>query len=418
MTPDSSASFQQSSDASPSRRVLILHNRYKLHGGEDVVVQQEAALLREAGHHVDIVEVSNDDIVGIRDQVSTALSTVYSFRSRAMVVKHLRAHRAELLHVHNFFPKLSPSVYDAAADARCAVVQTLHNYRLVCPSGTLFRDGHICTECLGRSIAWPGIRYGCYRGSRAGAATIAALSTTHRLLGTWRTKCHRYITLNDFARQVLADNLSLPHERVCVKPNAIPDRAVGRHRGAFALFVGRLSPEKGIATLLAAAARPDFPIPLWIAGTGPLEPQVLAAAAQVPSRIRALGSQTREQVQELLGHAFVQIVPSEWHEAGGPLTVGEAFAAGVPVITTRLEPMSTVVRDEVDGLLYTPRDPQDLCRAVRTLVSRPEAMPAMRVAARDRYEAMYRPQANVAALVSIYEEALHTAYPNAKPGRG
>ncbi len=387
-------------------RVLLLHNRYKLHGGEDVVVQQEAALLRSAGVAVDLLEVSNASIVSLGDKLMTTVEALYSPSSRELVWRRLREHRANLLHVHNFFPQLSPSVYDAAAEAGAAVVQTLHNYRLVCPSGTLFRDGHICTECLGRDIAWPGIRYGCYRGSRIGAATIAALAAGHRARGTWQQRVHRYITLNNFACEIFIRYARLPEERVRIKPNAIPDSGVGPQHGSYALFIGRLAPEKGIATLLKAAARPDFPLPLLVAGTGPLEPAVAAAAAAHPGRIVHLGAKTREQVTEHLGGAMVAIVPSEWHEAGGPLTIGEAFARGVPVVTSRLEPMSSVVEEKVQGLLYAPGDPADLARATREIIADPERLRVMRLAARLRYEELYHPQANVSMLLAIYREAL------------
>jgi len=390
-------------------RILILHNRYKLHGGEDVVVQQEAMLLRDAGFAVDVVEVSNDDIQGLSGKLTTGLTTLYSPSSRKMVQQRLEEHRADLLHVHNFFPKLSPSVYDAAAATKCAVVQTLHNYRLVCPGGTLFREGHICTECLGRSVAWPSVQHNCYRGSKVGSATIAAMSTVHRALGTWREKVHRYIVLNDFALKVFMENAGLPEGRIRVKPNVVFDSGLGPREGGYALFVGRLSPEKGIDTLLQAAARPEFPFHLQIVGTGPLEPAVVAAAKILPQRITYLGAQPRERVVELVGNALVQIVASAWHGAGGPLTVGEAFAAGVPVVTTRLEPMATVVSDGVSGLLYTPCDPADLCRALQEIAAHPERMPAMRAAARRRYENMYLPQTNLSTLLSIYREAIAEA---------
>ena len=390
-------------------RILILHNRYKLHGGEDVVVQQEAAMLRGAGLAVEVVEVSNTDISSIGDKVKGGLNSFYSLSARAMVHRQLRNHNASILHVHNLFPKLSPSIYDAAFAAGCAVVQTLHNYRLVCPAGTLFRDGHTCTECLGRSIAWPAVRYRCYRDSLVGSATIAAMSAAHRVHGTWRNKVHRYITLNEFARKILIANLGLPEGRVRLKPNVIFDPGLGPRDGNYALYIGRLSVEKGIHTLLRAAAQPEFPIQLYIAGTGPLESDVSAAALAMPGRIKYLGSQPREAVTELIGRARLQIVPSEWHEAGGPLTLGEALAAGVPIVTTRLDPMSSVVQDGVSGLLYTSGDPVNLCRAVCKMLSDLPALEAMQTAARKRYEELYLPQTNLKMLLAIYNEAITEA---------
>jgi glycosyltransferase involved in cell wall biosynthesis len=386
-------------------RILILHNRYKLHGGEDVVVQQESELLRDAGHFVDVMEVSNDDIESGTDKLKTALMTIYSPPMRKLVERRIQDVRADVLHVHNFFPRLTPAVYDAGGNLGCAVVQTLHNYRLVCPGGLLFRDGEVCKECLGKSFALPGIQHACYRGSRIGSATIATMTALHRVRGTWRTRVNRYIVLNEYARSVFTNYAGLPVDRIRVKPNVIPDSRLGKGSGGYALFVGRLSPEKGISTLLRAASDPAFRLPLKVVGTGPMETDVVAAAAAQPG-IEYLGAQSRAEVSKLVGDALVQIVPSEWHEAGGPLVIGEAFAAGVPVITPAMEPMSTVVEDGVSGLLYTPRDHDDLCRAVARLVDRPEMVAAMRIKARQRYEAMYMPETNLNALEIIYREAI------------
>jgi glycosyltransferase involved in cell wall biosynthesis len=386
-------------------RILILHNRYKLHGGEDVVVQQESQLLRDAGCFVDVMEVSNDEIESGVDKLRTALMSIYSVPMRKLVEQRIQDIGADVLHVHNFFPRLTPAVYDAGAERNCAVVQTLHNYRLVCPGGLLFRDGSVCEDCLGRSFALPGIQHGCYRGSRIGSATIATMTALHRVRGTWRNQVDRYIVLNEYARSIFTQYAGLPPERIRVKPNVVPDSGLGRGSGGYALFVGRLSPEKGIATLLRAASSPAFRLPLKIVGTGPMQPEVVAAAAACPN-IEYLGAQPREAVVKLVGNALIQIVPSEWHEAGGPLVIGEAFAAGVPVVTPTMEPMCTVVQDQTSGLLYAPHDHEDLCRAVARIVDNPEMVTAMRIKARQRYEAMYMPAANLNALVTIYREAM------------
>jgi glycosyltransferase involved in cell wall biosynthesis len=386
-------------------RILILHNRYKLHGGEDVVVQQESQLLRDAGYFVDVMEVSNDEIESSVDKLKTAFMSIYSPPMRKLVERRIQDTGADVLHVHNFFPRLTPAVYDAGAERNCAVVQTLHNYRLVCPGGLLFRDGAVCEECLGRSFALPGIQHGCYRGSRIGSATIATMTALHRVRGTWRDRVDRYIVLNEYARSVFTEYGGLPAERIRVKPNVVPDSGLGRGSGGYALFVGRLSPEKGIATLLRAASDPAFQLPLKIVGTGPMQTEVIAAAAAC-TNIEYLGAQPRAEVVKLVGDALVQIVPSEWHEAGGPLVIGEAFAAGVPVVTPAMEPMSTVVEDGVSGLLYLPRDHEDLCRAVARIVDNPEMVAAMRIKARQRYEAMYMPASNLNELEIIYREAI------------
>ncbi len=275
----------------PIMRILILHNRYKLHGGEDVVVQQESQLLRDAGYFVDVMEVSNDEIESGVDKLKTAFMSIYSPPMRKLVERRIQDTGANVLHVHNFFPRLTPSVYDAGAARNCAVVQTLHNYRLVCPGGLLFRDGAVCEECLGRSFALPGVQHGCYRDSRIGSATIATMTALHRARGTWRNHVDRYIVLNEYARSIFTKYAGLPPERIRVKPNVVPDSGLGRGSGDYALFVGRLSPEKGIATLLRAASDQTFRLPLKIVGTGPMQPEVIAAAASCPN-IEYLGAQS------------------------------------------------------------------------------------------------------------------------------
>ena len=361
-------------------------------------------MLRDAGYTVDVMEVFNDDIEGALNKIKTAAFATYSPSMRDAVAERVRQFGAEVLHVHNFFPKLTPSVYDGAHAAKCAVVQTLHNYRLVCPGGLLFREGRVCEECLGKKFALPAIRHGCYRGSKVGSATIATMTAVHRLRGTWASGVERYIALNNYAKEVFAANAGIPENRIRVKANVIPDSGIGAHAGTYALFVGRLSPEKGIGTLLRAATSDRFPLQLKIAGTGPMEDEVKAAAAST-SRIEFLGAQSRERVVELAGNALVTVVPSEWHEAGGPLVIGEAFSAGVPVVTTRMEPMATVVQEGVNGLLYEAGQPEDMCRALAQIVEQPEMVKKMRIAARVRYEEMYLPENNLAALVSIYQEA-------------
>jgi len=230
------------------------------------------------------------------------------------------------------------------------------------------------------------------------------MTAVHRLRGTWTHNVERYIALNNYAKEVFAANAGIPENRIRVKANVIPDSGIGTHAGTYALFVGRLSPEKGIGTLLRAAMSDRFPLQLKIAGTGPMEDEVKAAAAST-SRIEFLGAQPRERVVELTGNALVTVVPSEWHEAGGPLVIGEAFSAGVPVVTTRMEPMATVVQEGVNGLLYEAGRPEDMCRALAQIVEQPEMVKKMRIAARVRYEEMYLPENNLAALLSIYQEA-------------
>jgi glycosyltransferase involved in cell wall biosynthesis len=410
-------------------RVLLLHNRYRVAGGEEAAVEGERALLRAApGVTVDLLEASNDEIASTAQTIKTAILTPYSPEGRRLAAERIRAFRPDVVHVHNFFPTLSPSVYDACRSARVAVVQTLHNYRLVCANGLLFRDGRACTECLGRTWGLPAIRHGCYRGSRMGSAAVAAMIGVHRVRKTWAERVDRYIALTEFARGLFAERAGIPGERIAVKPNAAPDSGEGDGAGGYALYVGRLSPEKGVETLLAAAPR-GLGMPLVVAGDGPLQPQV--EAAQSEGRLRYVGRQNAEGVQQLMRGARLLLIPSVCFE-GQPLVVAEAFSAGLPIAASRIGSLATLIEERKNGerrdgesrngegrdgengngLLFEPGNAEALAGTVRRFAAGSENEPAMRRRARATYEALYRPDANLKMLLAIYEQAREQAARN------
>ena len=385
-------------------RVLLLHNRYQVRGGEDAVVDLECEMLRGAGCTVDLLEASNDEIAGAVQMIRTALAVPYSFSARRQVSARIRSFRPDVVHVHNFFPALSPSVYDACRGARVPVVQTLHNYRLVCANALLFRDGHSCTECLGRTLLLPAIRHGCYRGSKAGSAAVAAMIGIHRLRQTWADRVEHFIALTEFARSLFAQHAHIPAEKISVKPNSAPDPGVGTGAGGYALYIGRLSPEKGIETLLAAATDGEgLGMPLRIAGSGPLQSNVEAQC--VPGKLEYLGLQDPEGVRRLMREARALLIPSLWYE-GLPMVVPEAFGAGLPIVASRLGALETLVEDGGNGLLVEARNPAALARAVRRIAADADFEQGLRRRARATYEAVYHPEANLRTLTHIYEQAL------------
>lgn len=385
-------------------KILMLHNRYLYRGGEDECTQAEVALLRAHGCEVDLVEQSNERVQDL-GVLRTAMRTVWCDETYREVARRLRSGKHDLLHVQNFFPLISPAAHYAAAAAGVPVVQTLHNYRLVCPGTYLFRNGKVCEDCVGKAVAWPAVLRGCYRDSRGATFAVATMLAVHRLLGTWQERVDVLVALTPFARQKYIEG-GLPAERIVIKPNFVdPDPGIGAGTGDFALFVGRLSPEKGLDTLLAAWRILDGRLPLKIVGDGPLADQVAAQAA-IPG-VEYLGRRSLDEVYALMGQAQALIFPSNWPETFGRVAI-EAFAKGTPVITTNLGAMATLVDHGRTGLHYEPGNATDLARQVTWLIDHPTRGRQMRVAARTEFEAHYTGASNYRALMEIYHRALET----------
>lgn len=383
--------------------VLVIHNRYRQAGGEDTVFASEVALLRDAGTHVDTLEVSNDAISGRGAELSAALRVAWNAEGRRLTAAALARFRPDVVHVHNFFPRLSPALFDACADAGVPAVWTLHNYRIACANGLLFRDARPCEDCVGRA-PWPAIRHRCYRGSTAGSAAVAAMIGWHRARGTWRHKVARFIALSDFARDLFV-RAGVPRDRLAVKPNFVADPRPGLPASlpqrAGALFVGRLSAEKGGATLIEGWRRlPD--IPLTILGDGP-ERAALQAAA--PPHIRFLGFQDRETVLGAMAGAQALIVPSTWYE-NFPMTVVEAMALGTPVIASDIGALRTIVTDGADGLHFAAGDAADLARVARAAFADPQRLARLGSGARATWQATMAPARNLDMLLAIYDAAM------------
>ncbi len=388
-------------------RILLVHNRYQIAGGEDTVVQAEKSMLEIHGHEVALLESDNADISGGVGRLQAAAGAVYSRRGKRRVASELARFRPDVMHVHNFFPLFSPAIYSAAHEAGVAVVQTLHNYRLVCPNALLFRDGHVCEDCVGRAVPLPGVVHACYRGSRLATAPVAAMLTTHRALGTWTNMVDAYIALTEFSRQKLTEG-GLPAEKMFVKPNFVhPAPAVGKGDGGYALFVGRLSEEKGVSTLLAAWKKLAGEIPLRIVGDGPLA-EIVKSASKESQAIEWLGRVSRDQVVALMRRATLLIFPSIWYE-GFPMSIVEAFAVGLPVVASDLGAMSSLVRHQQTGLHFRAGNVDELVMQVRWARSHPEAVQEMRQAARKEFEAKYAEERNHEMLLDIYHTAIQRA---------
>ncbi|MGQ4647521.1 glycosyltransferase [Lyngbya aestuarii] len=382
-------------------RILSVHNRYQIRGGEDECHKAEVSLLRERGHSVEVYEENNERVASL-GTLRTATKTIWSQEAYQIVRERLRAQPHHLVHVQNFLPLISPSVYYAAKAEGVPVVQTLHNYRLLCPNALFFRNGQVCEDCLGKSVPLSGIQHACYRDSHAATGVVSAMLMAHRAMHTWTEMVDIYIALTEFARQKFIEG-GLPAKKIMVKPNFVhPEPALGTGSGRYALFVGRLSVEKGLDTLLAAWELLGEHLPLKIVGEGPLESQVAEAAQRLP-QVEWLGRRPMSEVHQLMGEALVLIFPSKWYETFGRVAV-EAFAKGTPVIAANIGAIAELVDSGRTGLHFRPGDPGELAVQVKWVLAHPSEVAQMRREARAEFEGKYTAEKNYQQLMNIYAQ--------------
>ncbi|HKX28588.1 MAG TPA: glycosyltransferase family 4 protein [Blastocatellia bacterium] len=384
-------------------RILVVHNRYQIRAGEDSCWNREQELLRQYGNEVINYTRDNRELIQIAHW-KTGLRTVWSSEDYTSLRGTIRQHRPEVIAIHNVFPQISPAAYYAARAERIPVVQTLHNYRLLCPGSYLFRNGQVCEDCIGKPVPWPGIVHGCYRENRLASSAVAAMLAVHQALNTWKRMVDVYIALTNFSRQKFIEG-GLPAEKIVVKPNFVsPDPGRGAGEGKFALYVGRLTTEKGLDTVIDAWKELGSLIKLKIVGEGALAPRAAAAAGSCPS-VEYLGTKSGSETIEIIKQASFLIFPSRWYE-GLPLTIIESFAAGTPVIASAMGSMTSLVEHGKTGLHFRPGDVGDLIRTVQWAVSHPAEIESMRRAARSEFEAKYTADKNYERLMQIYRLAI------------
>jgi len=393
--------------------ILLVHNSYQQPGGEDVAFEQERQLLLLGGHHVVTYRRSNSEIeaYSVFKRLALVKNVIWAGDTRREFARLLTQEKPQLVHIHNTFVVASPSIYSACREAGIPVVQTLHNYRLLCPAATFFRAGRVCTECVDHSL-WRGIRYGCYRESRAATATVALMLEAHRRKGTWVQGVDSYVALTNFARGVFVRR-GLPADKIFVKPNFVhPDPGARGSSGEFALFVGRLSPEKGVRMLVSAWERLRRRIPLLIVGDGPLRAELEARVARHHlSDVSFRGHLSRDRVLAAMKEARFVIVPSECYETFSA-AICEAFSCGAPVICPRLGAMEELVKHGCTGLHFDPGDPGDLAVKVEWAWAHPAEMELMGGEARNEYEAKYTSERNYEMLMEIYQRTMAGLHPS------
>jgi len=388
-------------------KIALVHNTYLEQGGEDVVFWQERRLLREAGHQVLEYQRFNHEM----DQYSAVRRltmigrTVWASDSYREFTTLLRQSRPDVVHVHNTFPLISPSILWACQRERVPVVHTLHNYRLLCPGANFIRDGKPCEDCTQGSI-WQSVAHGCYRDSRPQTAAVALMLSVHRAKKTWTHAVDRYIVLTEFAKSRYV-NAGFAPEKISVKPNCVdPDPGKRTGEPAYALFVGRVSEQKGVPTLLKAWRQLPKHCALRIVGDGPFSEEMESQVrSEGLSNISFTGRLPRERVIEEMKSARFVVFPSQLYE-NMPLTIIEAFACGVPVLASKLGAMQEMVSQDRTGLFFQAGDVEDLARTAKLAWEQPHYMRQLGDNARAEYEAKYTAAANYRQLMEIYRQVI------------
>ena len=382
-------------------RVLLVHNFYQIGGGEHTVFENEKRLLLDHGHHVVVYTRDNAELnQSIWKKLLLPFTTVFSFRTYREVKRLIRSEKIDLVHCHNTFPLISPSVYYAARRCGVPVIQTVHNFRFICPNGVLSRNGMPCIACLKYGLGCA-LSNRCYRNSWVQTLVLVNMLWVHRLLGTYRKI--RYIFLTDFNREKFRNLLGDGLDRQYTKPNFeyidLPSSECARDRSY--VYIGRLEKDKGIDFLLKAWET-ERERDLYIFGTGELQ-ETVEAACEKNHRVHWMGFQPKEVVLEYLQRAHGFIFPTDLYE-GFPMTIIEAFAMGTPVICSDIGNGADIVRKHSAGVPYAVRDAESFWHAVQKVETDFDVLSQN---ARKAYLENYTPEVNYQQLKSIYEDVLN-----------
>jgi glycosyltransferase involved in cell wall biosynthesis len=382
--------------------VLVIHNRYRQAGGEGAVVRAEIALLRQHGHRVMefVRENAAIDRFGPARRASLALSTTWNHAVYADVRRLLRRERPAVAHCHNLVPLISPAPYYACRDEGVPVVQSLHNFRLRCPAGTMFRDRQVCADCSKGLLH--GVARGCYRNSRAQTAAAALMLLAHRALGTFEQAVDTYSAPSVFCAEQLAGQ-DIPRKKIAVRPNFLLNDPGARHAsGDFVLFVGRVCEEKGVRQLLQAWRHLPH-VPLVVAGDGPLRHEAQRTA---PANVSFTGTLPPAETMQRMKAARFLVFPSVGYETFG-MAVLEAAACGVATVGARLGAIPELVQEGRTGLLFDPQDIDELAAKVEWAWWHPVSMNAMGAAARRQYQQRYSAHTAYESLMKLYGSVQH-----------
>ncbi|MFQ7596888.1 glycosyltransferase family 4 protein [uncultured Clostridium sp.] len=384
------------------QKVLIVHNYYQTPGGEDTVVENEKNLLINNGHEVVLYTRHNDEIKtrGIIRKLLLPLEAIFSIKTYKEVKRKIIEENIDIVHVHNTLPLISPSVYYSAFSCKVPVVQTIHNFRLLCPGATFTRGNNICEECVDKNL-FSSIRYKCYRGSLIQSIVSAVNLAFHRLIGTYK-KVNGYIALTEFNKEKLMNLID--EKNIYIKPNFVnkSNDTISKQSENYFLFLGRLDELKGIQILIEIW-KDIKDINLVVIGKGPLEVEISEFIEKNKlNNVNLLGYKNKEEVMRFISKAKALIVPSQWYE-GFPMTIAESLSMGVPVIAGDIGNLSTIIESEKNGLLFKYNDKQELKDKIQMLNNNKSLEEQLRQGARESFNNKYNERINYKLLIDIYE---------------
>ncbi|WP_237134314.1 glycosyltransferase family 4 protein [Pseudohongiella sp. O18] len=389
-------------------RILLVHNYYGsgAPSGENIVVDAEEKLLIDGGNEVIRYSRYSDDVrrQGTFGLIRASLSTPWNPFSARRLSEQVNEIRPDIVHVHNTFPMISPSIFHSIGSGIAKVI-TLHNYRLLCPAAIPMRNGNVCTECIYKRSVLPSLLHGCYRGSRLSTVPLAANVALHRKIGTWNSKVDAFIALSQFQKDQMVMG-GFPKEKIHVKPNFYagdPEWVPISARENCVVFVGRLGAEKGVKTLLEAWRRWGDSAPLLrVIGDGPLR-QYMESESQ-GLNIEFKGQVQADIAQQYIARSRLLVLPSEWFE-GFPMVLREAFAFGTPSVVSDLGPLPSIVQNGVNGVVFQAGNSYSLLTSIRETFFDTEKLCRMSASARQSFESLYTEKTNYKQLIGIYERA-------------
>ncbi len=385
-------------------RILMVHNYYQIPGGEDTVVANEMQMLKKYGHHVVFYSRNNSELNEMSkfQKLFLPVNTIFNFRTYRDIKRIIKQEKIDIVHVHNTLNLISPSVYYAAIQCGVPVVQTVHNFRLLCPGAIFYRNGHICEDCLEKGL-WCAIRYNCYRNSKMQTLACVISTKFHRIIGIYGKI--NYICLTDFNKEKLLKLKQVKENKIFIKPNFVENTQkfipVEKRENQF-VFSGRLDKLKGIDILLKSWKKMGKRAPkLIVCGTGPMEEWCKEFVEKNKINVEIKGFISNEDVKKILANSKALILPTQLYE-GFPMSIVEAYSVGTPVIGSNIGNVKSVIEERITGVIFTPTSKEMLIEAIIYILG----FHNIQESTKNVYLEKYTIQKNYIKLLNIYESVM------------